>query len=176
MNDETSIEGAQAAEVEVPAQDSAKEGEQGIPLSPERLAFGLLNSVQEAVEAQGRELMSLACMPGLSHASFRLFVILLGVEAQKGAQGNYFPVTLLGLQRVHPGIAEKVAGFSTITKQVMELRSHGLLDIRASMPRNEPNLPILVRLRRRDPGLDGWTATDGTKITAGDVQDLIGLQ
>lgn len=115
------------------------------------------------------ELLAVACMPGLSHGSFRLYTILMEVERGQEVRGKFFPVTLLGLQKVHPGTSGKVAGFTTIIKQVSELRQLRLLETRAPMPRNEPELPILVRLIHVDPEMHRWVATDGSELQVRDV-------
>jgi len=131
------------------------------------------------------ELLTVACMPGLSHGSFRLYAILRGVEEQlvratqdqvvKGSRGNYFPVTLSGLRRLHPGTAKKVAGYTTLIKQVAELRAFDLLETRAAMPRNEPDLPVLVKLLRpKKP--HAWISADGNSVKVADVHRLVELQ
>lgn len=122
------------------------------------------------------ELLAVACTPGISHAAFRLYAILLGVERRKGARGNYFPVTLLGLQKLHPGTSEKVAGFTTIIKQVAELRQHKLVVTRAAMPRNEPNLPILLKVQHVDPEQYRWRTTSGPWASLDEVPTMIEMQ
>lgn len=82
----------------------------------------------------------------ISHGAFRLYVILEGVSRQLKAEDEYFPVTLEGLMQLHPGIAGRNAGATTIIKQVATLRRHGLLDTRAAIHRNEPRKPVLVKV------------------------------
>lgn len=82
----------------------------------------------------------------ISHGAFRLYVILEGVSRQLNAENEYFPVTLEGLMQLHPGIAGRNAGATTVIKQVATLRRHGLLDTRAAIHRNEPRKPVLVKV------------------------------
>lgn len=91
-------------------------------------------------------MLAVACMPGLSHGAFRLYVILAGAARQQGAEDDYFPVTLKGLLAVHPGIAGRSAGATTVLKQVAELRRHELVAMRPALHRNEPELPVLMRV------------------------------
>ncbi|MCP9209727.1 hypothetical protein [Streptomyces cucumeris] len=121
------------------------------------------------------EITSVACLPGLSHGAFRLYAILAGVARQKDAQDSYFPVTLTGLQKVHPGTSGKCVGYVTILNQISELRRRDLLEIRASLNRNKPGLPVLVRVLYRNPSTC-WIATDGSSLTASDVESLIDVQ
>jgi hypothetical protein len=85
-------------------------------------------------------------MPGLSHGAFRLYVILAGAAAQRSAEGDYFPVTLKGLLRLHPGIAGRCAGTTTVLKQMAELQRRGLILMDSALHRNEPELPVRVKV------------------------------
>lgn len=87
-----------------------------------------------------------ALTPGIPHGAFRLYAILDAASREARAEDEYFPVTLEGLTRLHPGIAGRNAGATTIIKQVAALRRHGLLDTRAAIHRNEPKMPVLVKL------------------------------
>lgn len=90
--------------------------------------------------------MAAALSQGLSHGAFRLYVILDGASREAGVEDEYFPVTLEGLMRLHPGIAGRNAGATTIIKQVASLRRIGLLDTRAAIHRTEPRKPVLVKV------------------------------
>lgn len=90
--------------------------------------------------------LSAALMPGLSHGAFRLYVILDAASREVKAEDEYFPVTLEGLVVLHPGIAGRSAGATTVIKQVAALRKQGLLDTRAAIHRNEPRMPVLVKV------------------------------
>lgn len=120
------------------------------------------------------DILSVACAPGLSNSAFRLYVILLGVERQKEAHGIFFPITLTGLKKVHPGTAERGAGITTIIKQVAELRRRGLLELRAALHRNQPDLPVLVKVLR--PASRAWKSTDGSVLQVKDVELVVGMQ
>lgn len=128
------------------------------------------------------ELLIVACMPGLSHGAFRLYAILAGVARQQKSRDDYFPVTLTGLQKVHPGTAEKSAGGATIIKQVDELRRRKLLatgsvalETQTRLHRDKPGTPILVKLLYPDPALP-WTANDGSQLQVGDMGSTVGLR
>jgi hypothetical protein len=128
------------------------------------------------------ELLAVACMPGLSHGSFRLYAILAGVARQRGARDAYFPVTLTGLKKIHPGTAERVAGDMTIIKQVAELRQRNLLttgsvalERQASLHRNKPDTPILVKLHYPNSS-QSWEATDGSRLNVSTVQQVVELR
>jgi hypothetical protein len=90
--------------------------------------------------------LSAALMPGLPHGAFRLYVILAAASRDAGAENEYFPVTLEGLMLLHPGIAGRSAGATTVIKQVATLRKQGLLDTRAAIHRTEPKMPVLVKV------------------------------
>jgi len=90
--------------------------------------------------------LAAAVMPGLSHGAFRLYVILDAASREADAEGKFFPVTLEGLMRLHPGIAGRSAGATTVIKQVETLRRKGLLETRAAIHRNEPRIPVLVKV------------------------------
>jgi hypothetical protein len=90
--------------------------------------------------------LAAALTPGISHGAFRLYVILEGAARQADAEGEYFPVTLEGLMKLHPGIAGRNAGATTIIKQIATLRSQGFLEMRAAIHRNEPREPVLVKI------------------------------
>lgn len=120
------------------------------------------------------DILLVACTPGLSHSAFRLYVILFGVEGQRGARGTFFPITLKGLKRVHPGIGEREAGITTIIKQFSELRRHGLVELRAALHKNQPDLPVLVKVVR--PENRAWRSTDGSVLQLKDVQLIAGMQ
>ncbi|AXH66210.1 hypothetical protein SEA_SATIS_49 [Streptomyces phage Satis] len=92
--------------------------------------------------------LTAALMPNIPHGAFRLYVILDGASRQTGAEDEYFPVTLEGLIQLHPGIAGRNAGATTIIKQVSALRGAGLLDVRAAIHRNEPRQPVLMKVIR----------------------------
>lgn len=104
--------------------------------------------------------LAAALSQGLSHGAFRLYVILAGAAQQAEAQDEYFPVTLEGLMQLHPGIAGRSAGATTIIKQVASLRRIGLLDTRAAIHRTEPRKPVLVKV------LDPATASAGVASVA----------
>ena len=87
-----------------------------------------------------------ALSPGLPHGAFRLYAILDAASREAKAQDDYFPVTLKGLMALHPGIAGREAGATTVIKQVDALRKQGLLDIRAAIHRTEPRMPVLVKV------------------------------
>lgn len=87
-----------------------------------------------------------ALSPGLPHGAFRLYVILDAASREAKARDNYFPVTLQGLLALHPGIAGREAGATTVIKQVETLRKQGLLDTRAAIHRTEPRMPVLVKV------------------------------
>lgn len=172
----------ESAEGEEPEEVAEQEP---VPLTVEGVALELLATVCNAVEAESSateaaadELLTVACTPGLSHSVFRLYVVLAAVSRKRGAQGKFFPITLTGLQKIHPGTSGKVAGFTTMMKQVAELRSLGLLDMRATLHRNEPDLPVLMKVLPPAAGETwcalegsqlGWTTTDGSRLTASDV-------
>ncbi len=90
--------------------------------------------------------LAAALTPNLPHGAFRLYAILDAASREADAVDEYFPVTLEGLMRLHPGIAGRNAGATTIIKQIAALRGAGLLDTRAAMHRNEPTMPVLVKL------------------------------
>lgn len=90
--------------------------------------------------------LAAALMPGLSHGAFRLYVILDAASRKAKARDGYFPVTLEGLMLLHPGIAGRSAGATTVIKQVASLRRQGLLDTRAAIHRTEPKMPVLVKV------------------------------
>lgn len=90
--------------------------------------------------------LAAAMTPDISHGAIRLYVILDGAARQAEATDEYFPVTLEGLMGLHPGIAGRGAGATTVIKQVAELRRHSLIDTRAAIHRNEPRKPVLVKL------------------------------
>lgn len=90
--------------------------------------------------------LAAALSPDLSHGAFRLYVILEGAAREAGVEDEYFPVTLEGLIQLHPGIAGRSAGATTIIKQVATLRRIGLLDTRAAIHRTEPRKPVLVKV------------------------------
>lgn len=87
-----------------------------------------------------------ACMPGLSHGAFRLYAILAGAARQKDSEDGYFTVTLKGLLDLHPGIAGRSVGVSTVLRQVTELQRAKLINTRSTLSRGEPELPVLVRV------------------------------
>jgi hypothetical protein len=130
------------------------------------------------------ELLTVACTPGLSHGSFRLYVILAAVANRRKSWDRFFPVTLNGLQKVHPGTTGKAAGITTIFKQITELKAQGLIDMRASLHRSEPDLPVLVKVLYPRPGGTwsgsrgsrlSWEATDGSWLTTSDVGEVIDM-
>lgn len=90
--------------------------------------------------------LSAALMTGLSHGAFRLYVIIDAASREAKAEDEYFPVTLEGLVALHPGIAGRSAGATTVIKQVAALRKQGLLETRAAIHRNEPRMPVLVKV------------------------------
>ena len=90
--------------------------------------------------------LAAALTPGLPHGAFRLYVILEAASREASSGDDYFPVTLEGLLMLHPGIAGRNAGATTIIKQVATLRRQGLLDTRAAIHRNEPRIPVLVKV------------------------------
>lgn len=92
-----------------------------------------------------------ALSQGLPHAAFRLYVILDGAARQANAKDEYFPVTLEGLMQLHPGVAGRTAGSTTIIKQIAALRALGLLETRAAIHRTEPRKPVLVRVTALAP-------------------------
>jgi hypothetical protein len=100
---------------------------------------------------QSHAILGAAMMPGISHGAFRLFVILDGAARQANAEGEYFAVTLEGLMRLHPGIAGRKVGATTIIKQVDTLKKVGLLDVRAAIHRNEPCKPVLMKVNEPEP-------------------------
>lgn len=109
--------------------------------------------------------LAVACMPGLSHPAFRLYVILDGAARQQAAPGGYFPVTLKGLLEIHPGVAGRRAGPATVIKHMAELRQLGLVQTRSTLHRTRPELPVLVKVvNPEDPG------------AAQSVGALVGLQ
>lgn len=87
-----------------------------------------------------------ALSPGLSHGAFRLYVILDGASREAGVEDEYFPVTLEGLLKLHPGTAGHTPGATTVIKQIAALRWAGLLDTRAAIHRTEPRKPVLVKV------------------------------
>lgn len=95
--------------------------------------------------------LTAALMPNIPHGAFRLYVILDGAAKQANAEDEYFPVTLEGLIRLHPGIAGRSAGATTIIKQVAALRGAGLLNVRAAIHRNEPRQPVLMKVMKPKP-------------------------
>lgn len=119
-------------------------------------------------------LLTVACLPNLPHGAFRLYAILDGVARQRKARDAYFPVTLTGLQRIHPGTSGKLAAIVTIAKQLSELRQHTLIDIRASIDRENPSLPILVKVLY--PQSLTWVANDGSELAVADVKRVIEVQ
>lgn len=90
--------------------------------------------------------LAAALTQGLSHGAFRLYVILDGASREAGVENEYFPVTLEGLMRLHPGTGGREVGATTVIKQVSALRKIGLLDIRAAIHRTEPRKPVLVKV------------------------------
>lgn len=94
--------------------------------------------------------LTAALTRGISHGAFRLYVILDGAARQAKMEDEYFPVTLDGLMKLHPGIAGRNAGATTIIKQIATLRNAGLLDVRAAIHRNEPCQPVLVKVIEPD--------------------------
>lgn len=90
--------------------------------------------------------LAAALMPGLPHGAFRLYAILDAASHEANAENEYFPVTLEGLMALHPGIAGRGAGATTVIKQVAALRRHNLLETRAAIHRTEPRMPVLVRV------------------------------
>lgn len=90
--------------------------------------------------------LAAACMPGLSHGAFRLYAILAGAAPQRKAEDGYFPVTLKGLLKLHPGIGGREAGPTTVIKQAAELTRHDLIAMASSLHRNSPELPVLVKV------------------------------
>lgn len=95
--------------------------------------------------------LSAALVQDLPHAAFRLYVILEGAARQANAKDEYFPVTLEGLMRLHPGVAGRPAGSTTIIKQIAVLRNLGLLETRAAIHRTEPRKPVLVKVTKPAP-------------------------
>lgn len=91
-------------------------------------------------------ILAAAMTPNVPHGAFRLYVILDAASREAGAENEFFPVTLEGLMLLHPGIAGRNAGATTIIKQIAALRGAGLLETRAAMHRNEPRMPVLVKL------------------------------
>lgn len=120
------------------------------------------------------ELLAVACMPGLSHGACRLYLILAGASLKAGAQDAFFPVTLAGLARIHPGTADKRAGLSTIIKQVAELRQRRLVEMRSALHRNQPTLPVFMKILY--PGVFKWRAADGSDVALGDIPSVVGQQ
>lgn len=92
------------------------------------------------------QLAAVAATRGLSHGAFRLYALLKGIAVQTGAEHEYFPVTLEGLTVLHPGIAGRDVGATTVVKQVAALRHAGLLETRAAIHRTEPRKPVLMRV------------------------------
>lgn len=101
--------------------------------------------------------LAAALTPNLPHGAFRLYAILDAASREADAVDEYFPVTLDGLMQLHPGIAGRNAGATTIIKQVAALRGAGLLETRAAMHRNEPKMPVLVKLLSPHVGPEGKT-------------------
>lgn len=139
-------------------------------------------AVASAADDVAKQLLAVACMPGLSHGAFRLYALLAGVAQQKGLHDTYFPITLTGLAKIHPGTAGKPAGFTTIVKQFTELRGRGLvesgnvaLSLQTNLQQNHPNVPILVRILHPDPARS-WKATDGSRLKVADLGEVIKLQ
>jgi hypothetical protein len=98
------------------------------------------------VKAAIERVVAVAHISGLSHGAFRLYVILTGVARRQSSGDGFFPVTLAGLLELHPGIGGRSAGATTILKQVAELKRNGLISMRAALHRNEPELPVLVKV------------------------------
>jgi hypothetical protein len=197
----TVLPGKEKAEMDEPLSDEAMtenpQGDEGVEsesgVSPAKRAAprrgrpkgSSVSTVRAAAEAETDELLTVACTPGLSHGSFRLYVILAAVARKRGSRGKFFPVTLNGLQRVHPGTAGKEAGVTTIFKQINELKMEGLLHMRATLYRSEPDLPVLVKVlypKASNAGAGSktsqltWEATDGSRLTASDVGRVIEMQ
>lgn len=120
------------------------------------------------------ELLAVACMPGLSHGACRLYLILAGASRRAGERGAFFPVTLAGLARIHPGTADKRAGLSTIIKQVAELRRKKLIEMRSALHRNQPTLPVFMKVLY--PEALRWRAADGSDVAPGDIPSVVGQQ
>lgn len=112
---------------------------------------GVLWFQERRSQVQTYTVLTAALMPNIPHGAFRLYVILDGAAKQANAEGEYFPVTLEGLIRLHPGIAGRSAGATTIIKQVAALRGAGLLDVRAAIHRNEPRQPVLMKVMKPEP-------------------------
>lgn len=123
----------------------------------------------QAADTSGHTLLT-ACLPGLTHGAFRLYVILDEVSAR--TESEWFQVTLHGLQTVHPGSTGKVAGVSTIARQLGELRAQSLLDARHLFDKSRPDVPVLVRVLRPCPGT--WRATDGTIVRLDEIERIVG--
>lgn len=121
------------------------------------------------------EFLAVACMPGLPHGAFRLWVILAEVAKRKGAPDEYFAVTLSGLKKIHPGTAQREAGVITVFKQLAELRKRELITTRGALRRDEPSLPVLVKVLYPGPSCT-WTANDGSEMKAGAVEAAVGRQ
>jgi hypothetical protein len=105
-------------------------------------------------------ILTVAHMPGLSHGSFRLYVILSGIAQQKNATDDYFAITLQEVVEAHPGISGRSAGATTVIKQVAELRRNSLVTLRAALHRNEPELPVLMKVLYPN-GSDIWHHSAG---------------
>jgi hypothetical protein len=115
-----------------------------------------------------------ACLPGLPHAAYRLYALLAGVAHQRNARHAYFPVTLTGLQRIHPGTSGRAVASRTLVKQITELRKFNLIDVRAALDPNRPDLPVLVKVL--GPDSDSWKAADGSALTLGELSAVAETQ
>ncbi|MFE0472526.1 hypothetical protein ACFW2V_13020 [Streptomyces sp. NPDC058947] len=139
---------------------------------------------ERSIGSQLDELLMVACTPGLSHGAFRLYLILAIAAHKEGSRDRFFPITLNGIQRVHPGTSGKPVGVSTIFKQIAELRAMDLLDMRAALHRNEPDLPVLVKVLYPRAGATWkgrkssllWEATDGSWLNVASVVEALDMQ
>lgn len=106
-----------------------------------------------------KRMVTAALSRDISHGDFRLYVILQGVAISAGAKNEYFPVTLEGLQILHPGTSNPDGVSSvaptTVIRQIASLRKAGMVATQGAIHRNDPRKPALIKvLDPSDPDLD----------------------